>query len=103
MDDGEVCVIMAQDASIEERLYVDEHIVKTTWKIELGRWEKQKMLMSWKEWPSHFPLAHMSIIPFGESRRELNMVAHWRMSLQDCISNAVDGGRCTTTWQERAS
>jgi hypothetical protein len=34
-------------------------------------------------------------------RRELYMVAHWRMSLQDCRSSAVGGDQFTTTRQER--
>jgi hypothetical protein len=36
-------------------------------------------------------------------RRESDMVAHWRMSLQGCKSRVVDGNLCTTIQQERAS
>ena len=65
---GVECVTMEQDASIGEKHYVGGYIVKTTRKTGLGWWGKLKKSMSWKEWPSHLRLAHMSITPFGESR-----------------------------------
>jgi hypothetical protein len=51
--DGEECVTMALDASIEERPYVEKYIVKITRKIGLEGWGQNKMLMSWKKCPSH--------------------------------------------------
>ena len=65
---GVECVTMEQDASIGEKHYVGGYIVKTTRKTGLGWWGKLKKSTSWKEWPSHLRLAHMSITPFGESR-----------------------------------
>lgn len=51
--DGAECVTMAPDASIGERPYVEEYIVKTARKIGLERWGEQKMPMSWKQRPRH--------------------------------------------------
>jgi hypothetical protein len=51
--DGEECVTMALDASIEERPYVDKYIVKITRKIGLEGWRQNKVLMRWKKCQSH--------------------------------------------------